>query len=598
MSGTFKDYFDSAEIIISRQYEIIKADKRVYAYLGSNGALTLDRAIHADDFERIDNALANLKENDKDMIAIRVQYKNTEYHWFLYEISYADNSRQIFKITAYDINALCHRNDRLKTHSECSLEYLSLTNYIYLSYNINNDRFSIFMIGDSKQRLDIFRGSLDDWRKDRLTDGTIDDENSFNELYDLIKRGEPFFERELKFNMIKDIGGGKWSYIKAKTAVIENERIVIGIISTAGDSNDATFDTMAHFSDMKDAGTDLFNKRAITNYAKKLIGSKPNHSITFAVMDIDDFKNVNDTYGHMFGDEVIMRVSEIIKEAVGDKGLCGRIGGDEMFMVMENLDTNDDIRSILRTIKSNVAWLFHDDPRQINKITCSIGAASYPDAGMDYDTLFMVADKMLYLAKRKGKNRYIIYHGDIHSKFVYGGDENVVEESDEKAFYKYRKIPVINNMVNDYIYNKTYTKEELLEMVSLAFGIDSIVIYDGERNERVLLYGKDTISEYDKVFIRKDNFITHFNEDGINVIDNINFFERRYPVFFKAYSDMGINQAVQYMIGGFKESTELTIVSINRFKQGKKWSEMDISYLTIIANIVGTYYNENRHEDI
>ena len=52
------------------------------------------------------------------------------------------------------------------------------------------------------------------------------------------------------------------------------------------------------------------------------------------------------------------------------------------------------------------------------------------------------------------------------------------------------------------------------------------------------------------------------------------------------------------MIGGFKESTELTIVSINRFKQGKKWSEMDISYLTIIANIVGTYYNENRHEDI
>lgn len=61
---------------------------------------------------------------------------------------------------------------------------------------------------------------------------------------------------------------------------------------------------------------------------------------------------------------------------------------------------------------------------------------------------------------------------------------------------------------------------------------------------------------------------------------------------------MGINQAVQYMIGGFKESTELTIVSINRFKQGKKWSEMDISYLTIIANIVGTYYNENRHEDI
>ena len=90
--------------------------------------------------------------------------------------------------------------------------------------------------------------------------------------------------------------------------------------------------------ELRDAGTELLNKKAITNYAKKLIDKRVNHKVTIAIIDIDDFKTINDTYGHMFGDEVLRDVAQILREAVGRNGMCGRIGGDEMFIVMEHFE--------------------------------------------------------------------------------------------------------------------------------------------------------------------------------------------------------------------------------------------------------------------
>lgn len=151
---------------------------------------------------------------------------------------------------------------------------------------------------------------------------------------------------------------------------------------------------------MKDPGTDLLNKRAITDYVRKLIDSQPGHTVTIAIIDIDDFKTINDTYGHMFGDEVLCKVADILRDAVGSRGLCGRIGGDEMFIIMEGLNDNEGIRNVLRTIRNNTKWLYHDDPRNI-KITCSIGSATYPNDAKRYDELFKIADKVLYLAKER-----------------------------------------------------------------------------------------------------------------------------------------------------------------------------------------------------
>ena len=162
--------------------------------------------------------------------------------------------------------------------------------------------------------------------------------------------------------MLNNIGRLDRCLVRGKT-IIDNSgnKVVIGTINILESSDNHVVEELSIISDMKDPGTDLLNKRAITDYVRKLIDSKPDHNVTIAIIDVDDFKTVNDTYGHMFGDEVLYKVADILRDAVGSRGLCGRIGGDEMFIVMEGLNDNEGIRSVLRTVRNNIKWLYHDD---------------------------------------------------------------------------------------------------------------------------------------------------------------------------------------------------------------------------------------------
>ena len=300
----------------------------------------------------------------------------------------------------------------------------------------------------------------------------------------------------------------------------------------------------------------------------------------------------------MFGDEVLRDVAQILREAVGHNGMCGRIGGDEMFIVMEHFEDDESIRSILRTIKNNISWLYHDDVRDINKITCSIGTASYPDDASDFDTLFLIADKMLYLAKEKGKNRYIIYHPDLHQSYIMSDE---VVATTEKVFYKYRKLSIVNDFIQQYIC-KTRDSKECLDMIMSAFEIDSIFLYDMYDDKRYVLAG--TVPELDEngEFLKEDNYIPDFRDDGIKTIENIILYERKAPHMFKAYDTMGIKQLIQVVacvdrtiINNGKNN--FCFISFNRNRQLKNWPEVALAYPGIIGNVIGEEYLKEKKKN-
>ena len=85
----------------------------------------------------------------------------------------------------------------------------------------------------------------------------------------------------------------------------------------------------------RDAGTGLLNKRAWTEYTIEQLNRKDGQVRWLVIIDIDDFKHINDTYGHIFGDQVIRRVAEIMQELVGQRGVIGRFGGDEYVILLE-----------------------------------------------------------------------------------------------------------------------------------------------------------------------------------------------------------------------------------------------------------------------
>ncbi len=160
--------------------------------------------------------------------------------------------------------------------------------------------------------------------------------------------------------------------------------------------------------------TGIISRGYILDFAKSLISNKT--PFTFAIIDLDNFKYINDTYGHHTGDMVLMEVSKSLAEFLGNDGIIGRFGGDELILINLRYRTYDDNRFFFsRLYDSRKVFRRNIKAGEYNPfITATVGVAVYPDNASDYDTLFNCIDKTLYRGKSKGRNCYVIYEDAKH----------------------------------------------------------------------------------------------------------------------------------------------------------------------------------------
>lgn len=155
------------------------------------------------------------------------------------------------------------------------------------------------------------------------------------------------------------------------------------------------------------------NHDALTGLANRnLLLDRLNHAITqtarqngrLAVlfMDLDDFKNINDSYGHDAGDGVLKSVAERLRACVRAGDTIARPGGDEFILVLENITGQEDVDRVINTIKTGFEQPFSVDTLSI-QLGISIGGAIYPQHGTDIETLIGYADNIMYKDKRSGK---------------------------------------------------------------------------------------------------------------------------------------------------------------------------------------------------
>ena len=599
MDKNANDISVNANIIVSEYMNIVKADESLFMFLGEISNFIFTRVIYPSDLAKFETAIKEADEGQQIYVSIRLRGRDGVYKWMHIMISpYPDRqSGKYYSLEITDISTLKQQNDEIRAVMEMQTEFLSIIGDYLFTYDISRDSFRIILPGNGNQNIVLYEGKLGVWTTEKLDNGLIDSQSiqDFEGLCMAMASGESYFSRDIKMKIADYDNVMYWYTFKEKRILKNDDGIIIaGAVCITHGKEDKAADISVQ-DELRDAGTDLLNKKAITNYARKLIDKRVGHKVTIAIIDIDDFKSVNDTYGHMFGDEVLRDVAGILKNTVGRNGLCGRIGGDEMFIVMEHLEDDESIRTVFRTIKNNVSWLYHNDPRNINKITCSIGAASYPDDAKDLDTLFSIADKMLYLAKEKGKNRYIIYRPDLHERYILGENPTATTE---KVFYKYRKLRIVNDFIQQYICHYK-SKKECLEMVMSAFEMDSIFLYDMYAGTRYVLSGNVPEYEENGEFLKEDNYIPDFRDDGIKTVWNIILYERKAPHMYEAFEKMGIKQFIQVIACVDRsKSDSCFVISFNRNSQLNKWPEMDVDYLGIIGNVIGEeYMKEKKNND-
>lgn len=148
--------------------------------------------------------------------------------------------------------------------------------------------------------------------------------------------------------------------------------------------------------------TGVLNKGKILNDLSVLVNNVEERFVLL-MFDIDDFKNINDTYGHMVGDDCIRQLAGIAKKSSRSGDLIGRYGGDEFLVVLRGLAGEEGAMSVVDRFRIRVAT--ESDP----DFTISIGVASYPFDGKRLKDLVCKADKALYRAKEQGKNKVVFY---------------------------------------------------------------------------------------------------------------------------------------------------------------------------------------------
>ena len=156
--------------------------------------------------------------------------------------------------------------------------------------------------------------------------------------------------------------------------------------------------------------TGLPNRNLFFNRLEQSLALQRREIKTFAVLaiDLDGFKEVNDTHGHIMGDKLLEQVAMRLKANVRDVDMVARTGGDEFMGLIWGIAQAKDIKIVAEKLVSACAKPFDIDHVSIN-ISCSVGVAICPDHGNNDSELIMIADKAMYRAKNSGKNTFRIH---------------------------------------------------------------------------------------------------------------------------------------------------------------------------------------------
>lgn len=162
-----------------------------------------------------------------------------------------------------------------------------------------------------------------------------------------------------------------------------------------------------------DALTDIMNKLAFQEHTEAEMGGlSDDEKLIFFIIDLDNFKAINDNLGHVMGDKVLTDVASKLKGIFADNGAVGRIGGDEFAAYIKPDEAVTDVKKLIDDVGTKVCSSVKADYTSDGKtvgISSSVGVAVFPKDAKEYKELYGKADEALYISKNNGKNRYTIY---------------------------------------------------------------------------------------------------------------------------------------------------------------------------------------------
>lgn len=485
-------------------------------------------------------------------------------------------------IEMVDIDSVVEVNYRICDDISRERVIMGLTGEYVFTYSELTGDIKIVRYEASSREV-IVRLPLDEWRE-YMADGRVamEDMVELDSLINCIRTYMSDFCVKLTTSM-RTLGKvmEKVKFIGTVYTKYTGENIVTGRIVLADGVN-----SMGNIVEVvdeltMDSLTKVYNKKTITEYASRLVKQDTVNRISIAILDIDYFKQVNDRYGHLYGDKVLTRVAKKLKEVVGEDGVVGRIGGDEFMIVLKGINDNYALRGILRAIRTQVKWEFKNDYENF-QVTTSIGVAFSPNNGHDYEELFKKADFCLYVAKEKGRDRYVFFRDEMHRESY----ENSLNKKDKiiNDGREMRELRYLTDIMVQYNHDKKAAVMAMLEHMLSMYKIDNISIYKGEGLKDIVSVGAPIKSESDMSYIDTDGFKILMGDKTYIASSFINKNQDVAPEFVDEMRRRGIHSTIQCFIGTKDDVKGL--LTINRMKAASQWAEYEIECSIITATLI------------
>lgn len=485
-------------------------------------------------------------------------------------------------IEMVDIDSVVEVNYRICDDISRERVIMGLTGEYVFTYSELTGDIKIVRYEASSREV-IVRLPLDEWRE-YMADGRVamEDMVELDSLINCIRTYMSDFCVKLTTSM-RTLGKvmEKVKFIGTVYTRYTGENIVTGRIVLADGVN-----SMGNIVEVvdeltMDSLTKVYNKKTITEYASSLVKQDTVNRISIAILDIDYFKQVNDRYGHLYGDKVLTRVAKKLKEVVGEDGVVGRIGGDEFMIVLKGINDDYALRGILRAIRTQVKWEFKNDYENF-QVTTSIGVAFSPNNGHDYEELFKKADFCLYVAKEKGRDRYVFFRDEIHRESY----QNSLNKKDKiiNDGREMRELRYLTDIMVQYNHDKKAAVMAMLEHMLSMYKIDNISIYKGKDLKNIVSVGTPIKSESDMSYIDTDGFKILMGDKTYIASSFINKNQDVAPEFVDEMRRRGIHSTIQCFIGTKDDVKGL--LTINRMKAASQWAEYEIECSIITATLI------------
>ena len=334
-------------------------------------------------------------------------------------------------------------------------------------------------------------------------------------------------------------------------------------------------------SNKLDPFTEVLNKTAFRNHVLEAIrGKRADEKGAFFILDIDNFKIINDTCGHLVGDQVIMKVAANLQNNLREEDLVGRIGGDEFCMYLNHISCIEDIEKNALRIIDNIRNL--NISKLQKQLTVSMGICIV-DTEKDFEDIFMKADHALYEAKANGRDQFVVYKNDYFSQIM----QKKEKRKDRHEVTVNDILPKVFEMLNvfdkrdellaqtmEFICRSMNVKNIfLLRFENEAYSMGRVYIYDLERNKA----SKHVHIQTDPVYLKAfdDRHLYYQNQINVNDIRYIN-----------AYEQYQIQATLQHQI--LYDHRMIGVLGMND-RRIHEWNEDDLSLIRNLSYAFATY---------